>query len=115
MYRRRGDGERVVRFCCIRYLYGKPSLFVPCESVSKGEAAAYADRNTELCGKLFVRGGQSGFQKKILSMECCMDPHLQHLPVQKLLCRHGKHIGSQNRAVKQDAQLHLCHVVVRQG
>ena len=43
MYRRRGDGKRVVRFCCIRYLYGKPSLFVPCESVSKGEAAAYVD------------------------------------------------------------------------
>ena len=57
MYRRRGDGERVVRFCCIRYLYGKPSLFVPHKGVSKGEAAAYADRNAELCGKLFVRGG----------------------------------------------------------
>ena len=57
MYRRRGDGKRVVRFCCIRYLYSKPTLFVPCESVSKGEAASYVDRNTELCGKLFVRGG----------------------------------------------------------
>ena len=114
MYRRRGDGKRVVRFCCIRHLYSKPSLFVPCESVSKGEAASYADGDAELCSKLFVRGGQSGFQKKILSMECCMDPHSQHLPVQKLLCRHGKHIGSQNRAVKQDAQLHLCHAVVRQ-
>ena len=113
MYRRRGDGERVVLLCCIRHLYSKPTLAIPHKGVSKGEAASYVDRNTELCGKLFVCGGQSGFQKKILSMECCMDPHSQHLPVQKLLRRHGKHIGSQNRAVKQDAQLHLCYAVVR--
>ena len=57
MYRRRGDGERVVCFCCIRHLYSKPSLAIPHEGVSKGEAASYVDRNTELCGKLFVRGG----------------------------------------------------------
>ena len=114
MYRRRGDGERVVCLCFIRDLYSKPSLTIPHKGMSKGEAASYADRNTELCGKLFVREGQSGFQKKILSMECCMDPHSQHLPVQKLLRWHGKHIGSQNRAVKQNAQLHLCHAVVWQ-
>ncbi len=57
MYRRRGDGERVVRFCCIRHLYSKPSLTIPHKGMSKGEAAAYADGNAELCGKLFVRGG----------------------------------------------------------
>ena len=82
MYRRRGDRERIVCRCFIRDLYSKSSMFIPHKGMSKGETSTYADGDAELCGKLFVRGGESGGKPYVFCIEFRVNPHLQHLSVQ---------------------------------